>query len=338
MLFIQQFSLIAVQICLTTGLTSSPTPTFSSALFESINVRHAGFDCIDLSTLSSGVLLVFMIMMYLAPAPHISALKSSMLKVNKLNNEADMNESRVGFGRTSNFSSGTRSFVSANDEESNVSSNNLGGNAQQQHTQKNFQITKNSRKLSLTLSKDNRQHNLRAGTAKDAFAGSWSEKACRRSGVSTLTRKSIIRRSKSKNLFSERHELDTRLLILTEFGEDQKVPVKVKVLWRLRAVKYQLKKSLFEFWNKVRDRPNFFFLLFVWFLICCIEGWKDDKPSVFNSLFEIISCFGNVGLSLGSSSADAADGVAFSHDLKTGSMALLIVVMVWGRTREIPAR
>jgi len=311
------------QVVLTTLLTSHPTPSFSSSLFESVNVRHAGFDCIDLNNLSSGVLVMFIAMMYLAPMPYISALKTTMLKINKKSNEEDMMESRLGLSNCS----GT-SFNGSQDLES----------GHKTPVGASFPVTKNSRKLCLTLSKDNKnamsQNNLVVG------GGSHSEKAIRRSGISTFSRKSIIRKSKSRlgesSKIDERNELDTRLLILTEFEEGEKVPLSVKVGWRLRAVRHQMTILLHYFYDRIKAKPGIVFLFFTWFLVCCIEGFQDQTPAVFNALFEIVSCFGNVGLSLGTTKGTA--GVAFSHDLSAESMLLLIVVMVAGRVREIPSK
>ena len=36
-----------------------------------------------------------------------------------------------------------------------------------------------------------------------------------------------------------------------------------------------------------------------WVSICITEGYSVQGPETFHTLFEIVSCFGNVGLSLG---------------------------------------
>jgi len=59
--------------------------------------------------------------------------------------------------------------------------------------------------------------------------------------------------------------------------------------------------------------------------------------AVFYIIFELASAFGNVGLSLGSIKRPSAP-TSFSRDLRANYGALLVmcVVMVAGRTRELP--
>ena len=109
---------------------------------------------------------------------------------------------------------------------------------------------------------------------------------------------------------------------------------------RYEAVAYQLTKFLKHLYvTKIADREQGIgFLLFVWFLVCSIEGWHNDKPYTFSALFEIVSCFGNVGLSLGSYQEDSVGGEAFSKDLSTLSLLLLVLVMLLGRIRGFPSK
>ena len=62
-------------------------------------------------------------------------------------------------------------------------------------------------------------------------------------------------------------------------------------------------------------------------------------PQPFNALFEIVSCFGNVGLTLGVT-VDEPDlaGMAFSAQVNGVSKIMFMLVMIVGRTRGMPTR
>ena len=91
-------------------------------------------------------------------------------------------------------------------------------------------------------------------------------------------------------------------------------------------------------------------LVFIaWIAVCAIEclyinGNNGSMP--FRVLFEIVSCFGNVGLSLGVGECydlDAEDCQYNDNDplcaqLKHWSQIVLVIVMVIGRTRGMPTR
>jgi Trk-type K+ transport system membrane component len=73
------------------------------------------------------------------------------------------------------------------------------------------------------------------------------------------------------------------------------------------------------------------------FLICCIEGrrlqdTKDYAFNIFTVLFEIISAYGTVGLSLGYPGINAS----FSAELRTLSKLIIIAMMLRGRHRGLP--
>ena len=65
--------------------------------------------------------------------------------------------------------------------------------------------------------------------------------------------------------------------------------------------------------------------------------------ALFPVLFELVSAFGNVGLSMGTyaHTDDASDPLfscSFAADLNTGSQALLVLTMIIGRCRAFPSR
>ncbi|KAF2436858.1 hypothetical protein EJ08DRAFT_666996 [Tothia fuscella] len=73
------------------------------------------------------------------------------------------------------------------------------------------------------------------------------------------------------------------------------------------------------------------------FLICCIEGGRienrnDYAFTIFSILFEIVSAYGTVGLSLGYPNFNAS----FSSQLQTLSKLIIIAMMLRGRHRGLP--
>ena len=73
------------------------------------------------------------------------------------------------------------------------------------------------------------------------------------------------------------------------------------------------------------------------FLIACIEGnrlesEKDVAFNIFNVLFEIVSAYGTVGLSLGYPGINAS----FSAEFRTLSKLIIIAMMLRGRHRGLP--
>lgn len=87
------------------------------------------------------------------------------------------------------------------------------------------------------------------------------------------------------------------------------------------------------------------FLFIAMFLICLIQSSeirKDPNFTMFNILFELISAYGNVGLSLGytcvPSDGDSCTSppYSFSGVWKTSAKLVLVLVMLLGRHRGLP--
>ena len=66
-----------------------------------------------------------------------------------------------------------------------------------------------------------------------------------------------------------------------------------------------------------------------WYVITAIEGYREGQFS-FNTIFEIISGYGTVGLSVSYSNA------SFSGQWSVLSKLVIIFVMLMGRHREMP--
>eukprot|EP01062_Namystynia_karyoxenos_P070133 TRINITY_DN65507_c0_g1_i1.p1 TRINITY_DN65507_c0_g1~~TRINITY_DN65507_c0_g1_i1.p1 ORF type:complete len:881 (+),score=258.43 TRINITY_DN65507_c0_g1_i1:105-2645(+) len=135
------------------------------------------------------------------------------------------------------------------------------------------------------------------------------------------------------------HYIDCRALLMTKYP-DASVPWRERVGVRVRAVRYHLRLLAEKLWHR-RLMRDMLLLWFAWFLIASaqkrhVSGIRDQ---IF-ILFELVTAYGNVGLSLGSTKPqtdpDYCGYCAYSVDLGTLGKIVLILVMVLGRTRELP--
>ena len=85
---------------------------------------------------------------------------------------------------------------------------------------------------------------------------------------------------------------------------------------------YQLRRLLLQ---------DAFWVIFPWYMVCAIERF-DDYAKGFSTIFETISAFGCVGVSLGTSKGP----YSFSGSLSVASKLVVIVTMVVGRHRGMP--
>ncbi|SCV03639.1 LANO_0G05358g1_1 [Lachancea nothofagi CBS 11611] len=118
-------------------------------------------------------------------------------------------------------------------------------------------------------------------------------------------------------------------------GEDEDTPPRDE-----NEIAKKLDKSTRSFiGTHVRRQLSFdlWFLFLGLFIICISEGGKIQNPAmpeftVFPVLFEIVSAYGTVGLSLGYPSTDQS----FSAQFNTFSKVIMIAMLVRGRHRGLP--
>jgi Trk-type K+ transport system membrane component len=91
-----------------------------------------------------------------------------------------------------------------------------------------------------------------------------------------------------------------------------------------QSASYQLKRLLFQ---------DLLWVFVPWYLVCAIEAFTDYGAG-FNALFETVSAYGNVGLSIGVSYAN----YSFCGSFHTASKLVIIAVMFMGRHRGMPDR
>eukprot|EP01050_Picozoa_sp_SAG11_P002061 SAG11_NODE_100_length_16863_cov_12.374911_3_plen_284_part_00 len=152
------------------------------------------------------------------------------------------------------------------------------------------------------------------------------------------------------NSNSWEYDVDTRLLLLVKYPSGN-IPPRAEISEIGHAVTHQLRQLNNELWtgSSVRDM---FFLWLMWFLITVADpgqdvandpgtvqldsdGDKVHRHSLFAVVFELVSAFGNVGLSLGSYK-DVDSPCSFSVDLDVMCKGIVMLTMVVGRTRDFP--
>ena len=147
--------------------------------------------------------------------------------------------------------------------------------------------------------------------------------------------------------------VDTRELLMELYQEA--APWQARIKWRAKALSFHLRKSLRDAKRTKGFAKDMCYLFTAWFLIAALMRYKpdgseyDDKNdndvpdtvasgSVFYVIFELASAYGNVGLSLGSVE-DPYSPASFSRDLRANpALWVMMVVMILGRTREMPGR
>eukprot|EP01052_Picozoa_sp_SAG31_P005145 SAG31_NODE_222_length_19895_cov_34.907626_10_plen_370_part_00 len=134
------------------------------------------------------------------------------------------------------------------------------------------------------------------------------------------------------------HDVDTRLLLLVKYPA-ARPPLRDELQAALSAIWHQLQSMArgLQASSPVRDC---FFLWLMWFLITAMDR-EEDVPkgahSLFGVVFELVSAFGNVGLSLGSYK-NPSSPCCFSVDLPATCKLCVMLTMVVGRTREFPKK
>lgn len=89
-----------------------------------------------------------------------------------------------------------------------------------------------------------------------------------------------------------------------------------------QSLQYQLRRLLLQ---------DLMWVIFPWFLITACEGYTEFKPA-FSTLFEVVSAYGPVGLSVGV----AHHNWSFSGSYGVASKLIIILVMLLGRHRDMP--
>ncbi|KAK3268404.1 hypothetical protein CYMTET_23089 [Cymbomonas tetramitiformis] len=128
---------------------------------------------------------------------------------------------------------------------------------------------------------------------------------------------------------------DVRLRLLGEYL-GQSVPYSERIRARYVAVKHSLLLLLRQAAQGTIHR-DMAFLAVMWYLVMAVEGYSSNTAAVFATLFELVSAFGNVGLSLGSIREPSAVA-SYSRDFSVSGKVLCMVVQLVGRTRDFPSK
>jgi len=350
------------------------------AIFMSINTRHAGFAVLTVGDLKAGTVLIYLLMMFLAPSPVSIVLKSSegamrrrgesVISETDEGGEAGQDE---GDGnrtpgseerRTSRNLSKMFAVSHAHDEdgfhrpllhdelektdhmaqilESQAHGPHGGshgghsghgdGDAVPAALQTHPQTSARTRAETITLDvTDDELSSTRALLA--AHTGSSQT-------VGSARRRVLYQRRRTSHHYEtiDERDVDTRLLLMTKYP-DSSVPWSDRVRFRISAVRYHLMRQLHGTVAEATTIRDVMICWLAWVAICCEEGFSLHGIAPFNALFEIVSCFGNVGLTLGVT-VDEPDlaGMAFSAQVNGVSKIMFILVMIVGRTRGMPTR
>lgn len=162
----------------------------------------------------------------------------------------------------------------------------------------------------------------------------------------------VEQRSVSRNLVvtlaesSDKHEgvhfsaedeiiMDTRLMLLRAYGGGQ-IPFAKKITYRLQELRvsfhFLIQHALQQ--SMAREIGS---LWLAWFVILCIEKFSpesDGHDDIFNTLFEVCSAYGNVGLSIGS---QTKTNCSLSADFGIASQLVVVIIMFVGRLRGLPS-
>lgn len=348
---------------------------WASALFQSINTRHAGMASFSMGGVDAATLLLYTLMMFLAPSPFVAVLQQSdeiKLATRKLREllaasvrvEREWRDLGTYDGedreaRRAQFCSRMLSVLMV-----------IGADGEADSPPDDDDAEPGPSQQQLYLQSHSSDVGGGGGGVADAAQGQGQGGG----GVAAST-------------FWEQ-EVDTRLLLLAKYPAGR-VPRPVALRESYAAVKYSATKMATELAqaSAVRDM---FFLFTVWFIIIfgtcprlrhprptrslldtartsahhlptisigslCANHLRVDSEGVidpdsggvgsdnaiFPVLFELVSAFGNVGLTLGSMlHTDAGDPLtvcAFSVDLRYLSQFLIMLTMVVGRTRDFPS-
>eukprot|EP00633_Aureoumbra_lagunensis_P008369 CAMPEP_0197315384 /NCGR_PEP_ID=MMETSP0891-20130614/38020_1 /TAXON_ID=44058 ORGANISM="Aureoumbra lagunensis, Strain CCMP1510" /NCGR_SAMPLE_ID=MMETSP0891 /ASSEMBLY_ACC=CAM_ASM_000534 /LENGTH=386 /DNA_ID=CAMNT_0042804307 /DNA_START=1101 /DNA_END=2261 /DNA_ORIENTATION=+ len=275
---------------------------FDVASFEAINCRHAGMTAIDLKSLHGATLLLMLLMMWLAPVPFVVALRST--------SQTKPTTNRV-------------SSIQTNDNQS-----------QQQNL-----ISSEELPLSPTSANRRRRHNV-GRLISGAFATANQQSMGYEEDVDAGT---DLRLSEIPDAM-----VDTRALLLGRYPESSP-PYGERISMRIHAFIFHCRRAARRAYRTTGFLRDAALMFCAWFLIAAFQnfrstgydggtdGQQKNYDHIFHTLFELVSAFGNVGLSLGSIQKPNA-AVSYSHDLNAASLIVLCLVQIGARTRELPER
>ena len=132
--------------------------------------------------------------------------------------------------------------------------------------------------------------------------------------------------------------IDTRELLYQRFPLSSP-PWRDRIALRASALGFHLRRGFHAARAETGFARNAMYLFLAWFVIAALMDYEADsgRDVLFYIIFELISSFGNVGLSLGSIKQPSSPA-SFVKDLNTASLLIVGIVTVFGRTRDMPAR
>ena len=326
-----------------------------NAIGMSVSTRHAGVSTVNLSSLDVATLQLMVLMMFLAPSPFVAVLESSK----------DWVSARRKLRHTLAAAATEQSERIANDGPPQD-----GGAARQwseadvaKWTARKEEFLGRLLCVLLTVGADDdddtgdgdaQKHDAATVTSLGSSMASKPENA-----EPTAVGGLVVEGAQTGDELHAAVEdstwecdVDTHLLLSAKYPEGNPSRA-VSARHHTMAVQHQI----YKLWHHVRQSsPLLFNILFLWMMVqLALVGQALDPTSVetfdsnnntvidgtdgmiFPLLFELVSAFGNVGLSLGSS-AYLEENACFSLDLNIFAQCLVLLTAVVGRTRGFPTR
>uniref|UniRef100_A0A7S1XRX3 ZC3H15/TMA46 family C-terminal domain-containing protein n=2 Tax=Phaeomonas parva TaxID=124430 RepID=A0A7S1XRX3_9STRA len=406
-LLITQLSLITVQLVITQASSAHLDVyedtdfggRFAISFFEAVNTRHAGLTVFNLTEMDPSVLVLYLLMMFLAPVPFMVVLRSStnatldntdeMLDLRSERIAVDpmsssvmsMEEKRLmhndaygikrpgsamGMGsRATSFQAGTPRHAGSVEASPGHSGALMGHSGVLGPPMVPLDERKAAEPEPTIGDEFGVRQLRRADSSFGAGAGEVTDFPAEgvaegggngeRSSYTNSTRmvnvhlimrqkqiletqKQLRQRINSGNWRDEDYVTDTRVLLMVAYP-NEKVPYFTRVTTRVKAVGWHLRHLAFDFVNSVAVR-DLVLLWLSWYLISATGGRGNAASMIrhqFALLFELVSAYGNVGLSLGSVDDDNPN-TSFSGNLSAFGKLCIICVSVLGALRGMPLK
>lgn len=262
----------------------------NQAIFMSVNTRHAGFSSVDLDSQNSGILVLFLAMMFLAPTPFVVVLKYSAKQQDQQRLERSMSVTPNSLDfRPSSLIFERSDLPQVEGIEERVEA----------------ELTRDSRDSDGTLSDDFVQAfdpdqfpdrgqyeppiDKSGGGVEIEVEGDSMEDVELEAPDAGYSSRRMASRVLSMGLVENCVDgaVDTRLRLLKHY-RGEKVPYKEVVSSRVSALKDSL-RLLWEDSRRASLAQYMGYMWFIWFLILSIEKFRpeDENSSIFNTLFEV---------------------------------------------------
>ena len=284
--------------------------------FQIISTRNAGLQIMDFRQLNQGMLLVFMVAMYLAGAPFTSAMASS---IDTQDHPASIKEpDMLDYKPIENISEGASFKIDAMNIMAQVPRIRRGSDAEEE-------------KIRIRRASDADEEKIRIRRASDAD----EEKIRIRRASDADEEKIRIRRGSGSDAEEVKDAQDTEPTEGLQVTRKNSERIQAPRLNSFFLITKNQSKIENEFISQYIFKHAFFIILSIFICIFAEDNLLNAKPAdinVFYIIFEVISAYGNVGVSMN------LPGTLYSVSGNFGILAKLSIcfAMLLGKHREMP--